>query len=168
MAQNQSRSRLGLGLQKQRERKRGKRIERERREKEVEDQRRCRWRLTGVRLHRDGRRGEGKWLGLRWARRLRCGGGRRGMKWLARVTVGKRGPRRLYTPGRCTGPSRAGHLYRAVPVLAPWAGLAAQARHGPRAGPAWACLLTGRAVLGPCCAVPGHGPPGGPARFGHV
>ena len=60
-----------------------------------------------------------------------------------------------------TGPMRAGHIYRAVLGPSPWAGLPAQARHGPRAGPARARRL-------PCLAVPGHGPSGGPARNGHV
>jgi len=114
----------------------------------------------------------GEWLRLRWsvgeARRAReiaggsaaaCGGGDGRM---ARVTGGGEGW--VYIPGRC----RAGHIYRAVLGPSPWADQPAQARHGPRAGPARARRLPCRAVLGPCLAVPGHGPSGGPARNGHV
>ena len=110
----------------------------------------------------------GEWLRLRWsvgeARRAReiaggsaaaCGGGDGRM---ARVTGGGEGWV-LLIPGRC----RAGHIYRAVLGPSPWAGLPAQARHGPRAGPARARRL-------PCRAVPRRAGPRAArrARNGHV
>jgi hypothetical protein len=72
--------------------------------------------------------------------------------------------------------SRASLLNVLRLVLAPWARLAAQARHEQRAGLAWAWELACRARLGPCLTVPGLVPPNvpglvppnGPARYGHV
>ena len=115
----------------------------------------------------------GEWLRLRWVRRGERGRLRAallrptGEGMAVAERLGLRGEGRggvVYIPGRC----RAGHIYRAVLGPSPWAGLPAQARHGPRAGPARARRLPCQAVLGPCLAVPGHGPSGGPARNGHV
>jgi len=88
----------------------------------------------------------GEWLRLRWVRRAReiAGGSAAayggGDGRTARVTGGGEGW--VYIPGRC----RAGHIYRAVLGPSPWADLPAQARHGPRAGPARARRLPGRAT----------------------
>ena len=163
LAQNLTRSRLGLGLRRQRERRRGKRIERGGRERgrgsEGVDGGSA---ATVSTLRRMAKVTVGE---ARRAREIAGGsvaayGGGDGR--MARVTGGGEGW--VYIPGRC----RAGHIYRAVLGPSPWAGLPAQARHGPRAGPARARRLPCQAVLGPCLAVPGHGPSSGPARNGHV
>jgi len=161
LAQNLTRSRLGLGLRRQRERRRGKRIERGGRERgrgsEGVDGGSA---ATVSTLRRMAKVTVGE---ARRAREIAGGsvaayGGGDGR--MARVTGGVE----VYIPGRC----RAGHIYRAVLGPSPWADQPAQARHGPRAGPARARRLPCQAVLGPCLAVPGHGPSGGPARNGHV
>ena len=163
LAQNLTRSRLGLGLRRQRERRRGKRIERGGRERgrgsEGVDGGSA---ATVSTLRRMAKVTVGE---ARRAREIAGGsaaayGGGDGRRRTARVTGGGEGWGGIYTgpmPGWPHLPGRA----RAVTVGRP-AG-PSTARTSCRAGTG-----TPPAVLGPCLAVPGHGPPGGPARNGHV
>ena len=147
LAQNLTRSRLGLGLRRQRERRRGKRIERGGRER--------------------GRGSEGVDGGsaasvstLRRTARVTVGEARRARETAGGSAAGEgmaewlglrgEGEGWVYIPGRC----RAGHIYRAVLGPSPWADQPAQARHGPRAGPARARRLPCRARAVPRRAGP--------------
>lgn len=159
LAQNLTRSRLGLGLRRQRERRRGKRIERGGRER--------------------GRGSEG------------VDGGSAAtvstLRRMAKVTVGEARRAREIAGGsaaacgggdgrmaRVTGGGEGWYIYRADAGPATFTGPCSGRHRGPTSRPKHGTdLVPGRhghaaCRAGPCLAVPGHGPSGGPARNGHV